>query len=56
MKSKPDHSSDDKVKLFWVNIVVIEEEWFSDIDLTGGATFPTSPIKRRNPYSIKKFR
>ena len=26
--------------------MVIEEEWFSDMNLTDGATFPTALIKR----------
>ena len=29
MKSKSDHSSDDKVKLFCENIMFIKEEWFA---------------------------
>ena len=46
MKSKSDHTSDHKVQLFSKNIVVIEEEWFADTNLTDGAIFPMSLIKR----------
>ena len=42
----PYHSSKNEVKLFRENIVVIEEEWFIDMKLTDGATFPTALIKR----------
>ena len=46
MKSKSDHTSDHNVQLFSKNIVVIEEEWFADTNLTDGAIFPTALIKR----------
>ena len=39
-KNKSDHSSNNKVKLFCENIVVIEEEWFADANLTDGEKFP----------------
>ena len=38
--------TNDKGKLFGENIVVIEEEWFDDKNLTYDATFPTALIKR----------
>ena len=44
-KRKSDHTSNDKVKLFCGNIVVIEEEWFSGMNLTDVSTFPTTLIK-----------
>ena len=46
MKSKSDHSSDNKVKSFRENILVIKEEWFSDMYLINGATFTMALIKR----------
>ena len=55
MKSKSDHSSNNKVELSWKNIVVVEEEWFSDMDLTDGATFPMSLIKRTKYRFNRKF-
>ena len=45
MKNKSDHTSRDKVKLFRKDIVVVKEEWFADMNLTGGAIFLTSLIK-----------
>ena len=45
MKSKSYHSSKNKVKYFRDNITFIEEDWFADMDLTDGATFPTALIK-----------
>ena len=45
MKSRSDNSPKNKVKTFHENLVVVEEEWFSGISLTGGATFPTAPTK-----------
>ena len=41
-----DHTFNDKIKLSRKNIVAIEEEWFSGMNLTDGATFPTALIKR----------
>ena len=46
MKSKLDHSSNDRVKSFCENIVVIEEECFPDLNLTDSETFLTALIKR----------
>ena len=46
MKKKSDHSSDNKNKIFCKTIVVIEEEWFDGMNLTYGATFLMSLIKR----------
>ena len=43
---KSDHTSENKVKLFRENIVVIEEELISEMNLTHGATFSTALIKR----------
>ena len=40
------HTSNDKVKIFRENIVVIEEKWFGDMNLTDGSTFATDLIKR----------
>ena len=45
MKRKPDHSYNDKVKLFCENIVVIEEEWFYDMNVTDTSTFQMAIIK-----------
>ena len=45
MKSESDHSTNNKVKSLCDNIVVIEEEWFADINLTDGANFSTDMIK-----------
>ena len=47
--------SDDKVKLFCGNVVIIGEELFADIIFTHDATFPTSLIKLKNIDSIKKY-
>ena len=44
------HTADNKVKSFRKNIVVIEEEWFDDMNLTYVETFPTSLIKREGKY------
>ena len=46
MKSESDHSTNNKVKSLCDNIVVIEEEWFADINLTDGAIFTPALIKR----------
>ena len=46
MKSRSDNSPKNKVKTFHENIVVVEAEWFSDISLTDGDTFPTALTKR----------
>ena len=35
--------------------MVIKEEWFSDINLTDGATFPTDLIKRTKTRANKKI-
>ena len=45
MKIKSNHSSNNKVILFCENIVVIEEEWFDDMNLTDDETFPIDLIK-----------
>ena len=42
---KSDHTSNDKFRLFCGNIVLIKEEWFDDININGGATFPRALIK-----------
>ena len=46
MKRKSDHPSNDKVKIFFKNIVIIEEEWFTDMNLTDVSKISTAPIKR----------
>ena len=43
LKNESDHTSNDIVKLFCENVVVIEEEWFSVMNLTDGATFSAGP-------------
>ena len=48
MKIKLGHSSNDKVKLFQENIVVIEKELYDDLNLIGGSTFTTALIKHEN--------
>ena len=45
IEKQSDHTSNDKVRLFRENIVVIEEEWFVDMNLTDGATFLAALIK-----------
>ena len=52
---KSEFSTKDKVKLFRKNIVVIQEEWFADMNLTDGATFPMALIKHENQESTKKI-
>ena len=44
-RKKSNHTSNNKVKTFCEDIVVIEEEWFDDMNLTYGATFLMSLIK-----------
>ena len=44
-KKQPDHTSNNKVKLFCENIVLSEEEYFDDTSLTDGATYLTALIK-----------
>ena len=56
MKSKSDHSSNNKVELSWKNIVVVEEEWFADMDLTDGATFPMALTKQSKSRSNQKIK
>ena len=53
LKMKSDHTSNNKVKLFRENIVVIEDKWFDDMNLTYGASFPTALIKYKK-YRIKQ--
>ena len=45
MKSKSDHSSNNKVRIFHDNIVVIGEEWFTDMNLNDDKTFRMAPTK-----------
>ena len=45
LKTQSEHTCNDKVIFFTKNIVVIEEEWLDDINLTGGAIFPKALIK-----------
>ena len=57
IKSKSDHSSNNRVKLFCQNIVFIEEEWFADINLNYGATSLTALTKRaQSIFNKKQFR
>ena len=51
---KSDHTFNDKVGLFRENIVVIEEEWFSGMNLAYGETFPMALIKREKSIINKK--
>ena len=44
-KMKSDHSSNDKVKLFSENIMVIKEECFDDMNLSDGVIFLMDVIK-----------
>ena len=46
MKSRSDNSPKNKVKTFHENVVVVEAEWFYNISLTDGSTFPTTLTKR----------
>ena len=43
LKSKSYHISNIRVQLFCKNIVVIQEEWFADINLTVAANFSDGP-------------
>ena len=53
-KRKSDHTSDNEVKIFCETSVVIEEEWFDDMNLTDHATFPIALIKHaKNLESTK---
>ena len=47
MKRKSYHSSDDKVKSFRENIMVVGEEFFSDMNFTDGEVFLKVFIKRK---------
>ena len=46
IKEQSNHTCNDKVKLFRRDIVIIEEEWFHDNNLSDGATFLIALIKR----------
>ena len=46
MKSRSDNSPKNKVKTFHENLVVVEEEWFSEMNLTDSDTSPPDLIKR----------
>ena len=54
MKRKPEKQQK-KDKYFRENIVVIEEEWFSDTNLIGSATFTPDLIKHSILRFIKKI-
>ena len=55
-KKQSDHTSNGKVKTVHKIIVVIEEEWFDDMNLTDGATFTMDLIKRaKNMVNQKIF-
>ena len=54
LKKQSDHRSNNKVKLFCEIIVVIEEEWFDDMNLTDGATYLKALIKHaKNRFNQK---
>ena len=55
IEKQSDHKSNNQVKIFTENIVVKEEEWFADMNLTDGATFPMALIKHENQESTKKI-
>ena len=42
---KSDHTFDDKVKLFCENILVINEDWSDDMNITDDAAFLAALIK-----------
>ena len=44
LKNKSDYTSNIKVKFLHENIMVIEEEFFACMNLTGVATFPTDLV------------
>ena len=52
---KSDPTSNNSVDCFRKNVVVIDEEWFNDINLTGGANFPTPLIKHAKTGFNKKL-
>ena len=52
---KTDDTSNYKVKLLRESIVVIEEDWFSNNDITDSATFPTDLIKSAKYRFNKKI-
>ena len=55
LKNKLDHTPYNKVKIFRKNIVLVQEGWFADINLTDGETFPTAIIKRlKHRIKLKK--
>ena len=45
----------DKVKCFCENIVFLEEEWFADMNLSGGATFMTALTKHSKYIWNEKY-
>ena len=45
LEKQSDQASNNKVKLLRENMLAIEEEWFSGMYLTDGATFPTDLVK-----------
>ena len=49
------HASNNKVKLFRENIVVIEKKWFADMNLPYEATFLTPLIKNSKSIIIKNY-
>ena len=46
LKKQSDNTSNDRVLKTRKTVVIIEEDWFGDMKLTDGATFPTALIKR----------
>ena len=54
LKKQLDHISNDKVKIFWKSILVIEGKHFDDKNLTDDATFPKSLIQHEKSIIIPK--
>ena len=46
LKSKSDHTSNDRNKLLCENVVVVEGKWVAGMNLTDGSIFPMAMIKR----------
>ena len=52
--AKLDHTSNNKVKLSRKNIVIIDEEWFGDTNLTNDAIFLTAmTIREKSRFNQK---
>ena len=55
IKEKSYHTSNDKVKSFYEKHVVVEEEWFSFMNLTGDSTVQLALTKRAKSKLNLKF-